>query len=173
MSKVPTGYTRLENSQRHPVPNTRLAGPANPNEVLSVSVRVRRRPDAPPLPDVNHWAFTPAGERQYVSREEFADRYGADPADLEQIADFAKTAGLHVVESSAARRTVVLSGTVAQMSAAFGVTLAQYKSGDEEYRGREGFIHVPAALANIVEGVFGLDNRRMAHPATNDGAITP
>ncbi len=173
MSQVPSGYTRLNKSERHAIPNAKLAGPANADEVLSVSVRVRRRPEAPPLPDMNHWTNTPAGERQYVPREEFADRYGADPADLQKVADFAKAAGLKVVESSVARRTVVLSGTVAQMGAAFRVSLAQYKAGNEEYRGREGYIHIPESLEKIVEGVFGLDNRRMAHRATNGGTITP
>jgi kumamolisin len=100
-----------------------------------------------------------------MSREEFANRYGAAPDDLKKITDFAKAAGLTVVETSAARRTVVLSGTVGQMNAAFGVNLGRYKTADQEYRGREGFIRVPLELANIVEGVFGLDNRRMARPA--------
>ncbi len=173
MSQVPAGYIRLEKSERHAVPNAKLIGPANADEVMTVSVRVRRRAGAPALPDMDHWMSAPAGKRQYLSREELANQFGADPADLKKIEDFAKTTGLKVVESSPARRTVVLSGTVAQMSAAFGVSLGRYKSVDEEYRGREGFISVPASLKDIVEGVFGLDNRRMARRASNGGTVTP
>jgi kumamolisin len=86
-----------------------------------------------------------------MSREEFANLYGVAPDDLKKVTDFAKIAGLTVVETSAARRTAVLSGTVGQMNAAFGVNLGRYKTADQEYRGRKGFIHVPVELANIVE----------------------
>jgi kumamolisin len=133
MSDVPSGYVRLEKA-----PNSQLVGPADTNEVISVIVRVRRGSDAPALPDMSDLASTPGSSRQYMSREEFANRYGAAPDDLKKITDFAKAAGLTVVETSAARRTVVLSGRL---------------------------IRVPLELANIVEGVFGLDNRRMARPA--------
>jgi kumamolisin len=169
MTQAPAGYVRLENSEQRPASGAKQVGPANTGEVISVSVRVRPRPGAPPLPDMDDWAATPVSERRYLSQEELAERYGADPADLNQIADFAQTAGLKVVESNAARRTVILSGTVAGMESAFGVSLARYKSGDEEYRGRDGFICVPKPLGKIVEGVFGLDNRRVARPATGDG----
>jgi kumamolisin len=126
---------------------------------------------------MNHWASTPVPQRKHLSREDFAGTYGADPADLKRIADFASKAGLTVLESSPARRTVVLSGTAAQMSAAFGVTLSMYKSPDQEYRGREGFLYIPSELTSVVEGVFGLDNRRMARRMARrtgaTSAITP
>jgi len=169
MGQVPPGYVQLQDSEQHPAPGARRVGPANADEMICVSVRVRPRPGAPPLPEMNDWGATPVPERRYLSQEEYAEKYGADPGDLKQIADFAQSAGLTVVESSVARRTVVLSGTVAHMQGAFAVTLARYKSGDVEYRGREGFIYVPAALGKIVEGVFGLDNRRVARPAGNGG----
>src|SRR5580692_11677438 len=107
MSEVPAGYVRLEKSERHKAANASLVGPANAHDVISVSVRVRRRPDAPPLPDMNHWESTSVRDRKYLSREEFTGQYGADPGDLTRVADFAKSAGLTVTESSAARRTVV------------------------------------------------------------------
>ncbi len=99
-----------------------------------------------------------------MSREELAERYGAEQADLDRVAAFAQTHGLSVVESSKARRTVRVQGTVEQMSRAFAVDLGYYESDGERYRGREGPVHVPSELQGIVEGVFGLDNRRMAHP---------
>jgi kumamolisin len=164
MSNVPSGYARLEQSKLELVPNSQLIGPADTSEVISVSVRVRRHPDAPPLPDMSDLASTPLSSRRYMSREEFENLYGAGLDDLKKVTDFATAAGLTVAETSAARRTVVLSGTVGQMDAAFGVKLGRYKTADQEYRGREGFIYVPVELANIVEGVFGLDNRRMVQP---------
>jgi hypothetical protein len=164
MPDIPEGYSPLQKSERHAAPGAHRVGPANPAETLTVSIRVRRRPDAPPLPDPASLAATPPGQRQYLSREEFAARYGADPKDLAQVADFARSHGLTVVETSIPRRMVVASGTVAQMNSAFGVDLGSYQSPNQSYRGREGYVSVPKNLADIVEGVFGLDNRQMARP---------
>jgi kumamolisin len=72
--------------------------------------------------------------------------------------------GFTAVESSGARRSLVLSGTVAALSNAFGVVLEHYEHPHGSYRGRTGAVHVPAYLAPIVEGVFGLDDRPQCQP---------
>ncbi len=154
----------LPMSERHARPGTRKTAAADPKEWFTVSVRVRRKRGAPSLADPVHAATAPKGHRTYPSREEFAALYGAAQADLDKVGAFAKAHALEVVESDAARRTVVLKGTTAQFSKAFGVELAIYKGDSESYRGREGEIHLPADLVDVVEGVFGLDNRRMAGP---------
>ena len=164
MPQVPTNYRALTASERKPRTGAKRTGSVDPNEILTVSVRLRRRPDAPALPDLNNLAATPRGEKQYLSREDFAAQYGASPADVDKIVQFARTNGLEVVESSIPRRTVVLKGTAAKISKAFAVDFGVYETKDEKYRGREGAVHVPVDLVDIVEGVFGLDNRKMARP---------
>ena len=48
------------------------------------------------------------------------------------------------------------------------------KQQEEKYRGREGTVYVPANIADIVEGVFGLDNRKMAKPnISSKKKVTP
>jgi kumamolisin len=50
------------------------------------------------------------------------------------------------------------------MDDAFGAKLGIYHSASQgQFRGREGTIQVPQELAGIVTGVFGLDQRRVAH----------
>src|SRR5437867_4653106 len=68
------------------------------------------------------------------------------------------------METNIARRSVVLAGTVAALSAAFGVELQQYEHPGGTYRGRTGAIQVPEELAPIVQAVLGLDNRPQAAP---------
>ncbi len=104
----------------------------------------------------------PPPGRAALSREAFAAAHGASEADLAAVRDFAAAHGLAVAEASAARRSVVLAGTVRAMSAAFAVELHEYTHPGGTYRGRTGSVSVPAALAGIVEGVFGLDNRPAA-----------
>jgi kumamolisin len=124
---------------------------ADPNERLSVTLRVRSKHASPPLPG-------------HLSREEFAAAYGAGEGDLERVDAFAQEYGLTVVERDPARRSVRLEGTVAQMSAAFGVTLGTYSLGATTFRGRTGTISLPAGLSNVVEAVLGLDTRPQARP---------
>jgi kumamolisin len=73
----------------------------------------------------------------------------------------------------------MLSGTVADFQQAFGVALQTYAYPGGTYRGRVGAVHVPTALAPLIEGVFGLDNRPVARrhfriargaPRASDGA---
>jgi kumamolisin len=132
------------------------AGKVPPDERLEVTVRLRRKPGAE----------TPRVERKPLTREEFREAYGADPADIEKVEEFANEHGLDVVQSSIAQRAVRLSGTAAAMQAAFGVRFKAYRipKTKRSFRGRTGTVSVPKNLANIVEGVFGLDNRPQAVP---------
>ena len=52
-----------------------------------------------------------------------------------------------------------------------GSTSASTKPTRETYRGREGAVYIPAGLSEVVEGVFGLDNRRMARRAATISAM--
>ncbi|MBI3800791.1 MAG: peptidase S53, partial [Deltaproteobacteria bacterium] len=154
-------------SERAALPGARMVGAADPNERLLVTVMVRRRSAnaskglTAMIEEVN---TRRPSERQHLSREQFASAYGADPAEMEKVEEFAHEHGLDVVEVTPAQRRVVLSGTVAALSTAFGVYLAQYEHPGGAYRGRTGSVHVPDDLAPLIEGVFGLDNRPQTHP---------
>ena len=56
---------------------------------------------------------------------------------------FAQAHKLVVVETSAARRSVFLSGTSADFAAAFGTKIEQYEHGGGTYRGRTGSLTCP------------------------------
>jgi kumamolisin len=126
-------------------------------------VTVRLRPKRPSGADGAYEDTQPA-RRQYLSREDFAASHGADPQDIAKITAFAADHQLVVVEADAARRSVVLSGNAATLGAAFGVSLQQFEHDGGTYRGRTGSISVPDNLAEVVQGVFGLDNRPQAQP---------
>src|SRR5262249_50918051 len=104
------------------------------------------------------------GGNGYRAEEEFEQVDGAVPRDLEKVEAFARMHRLAVVARDAARRDVVLAGTVADLREAFGVTLQTYEHAGGTYRGRVGSVHVPDELKDIVESVFGLDDRPQAKP---------
>ena len=101
-----------------------------------------------------------------VSRAQFKKHHSADPAAIKQIRAFAREFNLKVEPdpTSAARRTVQLTGAAADIQKAFGVVLEQKTINGAEYRVREGAIHLPASLTGVVEAVLGLDNRPQAQP---------
>lgn len=153
----------LTGSERAPLEGARLIGPANPNEQVDVTVRLRSRAGKKPI--VTAEAFTkPIEKRTILSRKDFEQRHGADPADVAKVEAFAREHKLTVKEKSAGRRTVILSGPVSAMNQAFGVELKQYEHPNGRYRGRTGAIHIPTELQDVIEGVFGLDNRPQAKP---------
>src|SRR5260370_21149636 len=102
----------LSGSERAPLDGARSVGKADPAERLEVSVLVRRHSSDALQERVNKLA---AGDTSHghVKREDFAKQFGADSADIAAVKTFAGQHGLAVVEEHAARRTVVLSGTVA------------------------------------------------------------
>ncbi len=155
----------IKGSERKPLSGARKVGPADPKEIVQVTVLVRRRSSSEGLTSmVAEIGASPPHKRHHLSHEEFEASHGADPDDIEKVEDFAHEHGLDVVEVSKADRRVVLSGTVAAMSEAFGVALDRYEHPSGTYRGRTGHVQIPEDLAPIVQGVFGLDNRPQARP---------
>src|ERR1022692_978707 len=160
---APKKQLPLAGSERVPLEGAREIGPANPNETVDVTIRLRSRAGKKPI--VNAAEFTkPIEKRIILSRKEFEQRHGADPDSIALVESFARQHKLLVKEESPARRTVILSGPVSAMNEAFGVELKEYEHPSGRYRGRTGLVHLPAELHNIVEGVFGLDNRPQAKP---------
>jgi kumamolisin len=141
------------------MPGATEVGPADPNAPVEVTIRLR-----PKTKLTLQQAATPLRERTHLARAEYEQRHGADAAAIARVEAFAREHNLSVKETSAARRTVILSGTVAAMSQAFAVELKQCEHAGRRYRGRTGAVQLPAELHDIVEGVFGLDNRPQAKP---------
>ncbi len=130
--------------------------PARPSSVLTVSVMVRRK---------NPLNTTRLGKDR-LTRAQYRQQHGADPAAITLVRAFAKEFGLTVEKGTPKpeRRIIKLTGTVTAMQKAFGVTLTQKVLDGNTYRVREGSILLPTELAGAVEAVLGLDNRPQARP---------
>jgi kumamolisin len=151
-------------SERAALSGAKVVGAVHKDERFEVTIRVRRRAALQALASNGVHADRPPSNRRYLAREKYATDFGADSADLKKVEDFAKAQGLVVVESSPARRSVFVSGTATQFAAAFGTSIEQFEHDGGTYRGRTGPLTVPADLADIVEGVFGIDDRPAARP---------
>ena len=154
--KKTSARVSLPASKKAPPKDAKRVGQISPDERLEVTVRLRRKPGA----------GVPKSGAKPLTREQFRAAYGADPADVEKVEQFANEHGLDIVQSSISQRAVRLSGTVVAMQAAFGVQFRSYKTPQikQAFRGRTGTISVPKELVKVIEGIFGLDNRPQACP---------
>src|SRR5579859_4640659 len=151
-------YIELKGSYK-PSRGERIKG-INKGEPVSISVYLRPRTSLPDLTEAGQYKkFKTLLPRQFKSR------HGALASDIEKVIKFAHLAGLSVSGTDAAQRTVELRGTIAHHEKAFQVEIENYASIDGQiFRGRSGPISIPKELANIVQGIFGLDNRPVATP---------
>ncbi|GAC1313018.1 MAG: S53 family peptidase [Chloroflexota bacterium] len=155
----------LPGSDKKPLPDAQRVGALHPDERIEVTVRVRARSSADLSQRISALARGGAASDSHLTREQFAQQFGADPQDIGAVEDFARANGLAVVQSSTAQRSVVLAGTAKTMTAAFGVQLSLYDHPvGGAFRGRQGPIYVPSDIEPIIEGIFGLDNRPAAKP---------
>src|SRR5579884_1513520 len=145
-------HVALPGSERPVAAGAQRLRDADPGERLQVTIALA----GPPLPDVG------AGET--LSREQLEREHGADADTVRRVTEVLEALGLSVDGSRPGlTRSLRVSGTVAQMEAAFRPRLGVYSHPEQgEFRGREGALHVPAELEGLVTGVFGLDERRVA-----------
>ena len=143
-------HVPLKGSRRYHRAGAELLGRCDQQEWCEVTVKVRRKAALPePVPT------------KPISRADLTARYGAESKDLDTVERVLTSYGLTVSSRNVAARTVKVAGAASKMERAFGVHLLRVKHNDILYRGRVGEIHIPADLAGVVTGVFGLDTRPM------------
>jgi subtilase family serine protease len=96
---------------------------------------------------------------QWLTPEQFAAQFGVADADIAAIEGWLEGEGFTVDGVSRGKNRITFSGTAAQVAAAFGAPL-------HNYRGADGTVHyapsadltVPAALSGLVAGVGNLSS---------------
>ncbi|MGH9124674.1 MAG: S53 family peptidase [Acidimicrobiales bacterium] len=147
MSEQGLSRAEISGSARDLDPTWEQVGPADASAPTTVTVYVR---DPAPQEGVDD---------SELSRADYQARHRADDADIQAVLDFAEANGLAVGEVDPIRRSVQLTGSLANLSTAFGTTLSHYRNEGGVFRGRSGPLTVPSHLSGVISGVFGLDNR--------------
>jgi len=159
--QTPKPRVTLPGSERAPFEGARVLGPVNLSDQVEVSVYLRPPATSNLAKDI---AERVVGQQKPLSREEYAASHAATSEDIALVEQFAREYNLTVLEVDATRRVVRLSGTAEAINAAFEAQLQNYDYQGTTYRGRTGALTIPAELADVVTGVFGIDNRPQAHP---------
>jgi pseudomonalisin len=93
-----------------------------------------------------------------LTAAQFASQFGPDPAAVAAVTGWATAAGLTVDAVAPNRLLVDVSGTAAQVGAAFGTALDEFSTPTLSYFSPTTTAALPAALAGTVVSVLGLSN---------------
>ncbi|HEX3463245.1 MAG TPA: S53 family peptidase [Candidatus Elarobacter sp.] len=159
-------------SDRPAAAGFRGAGPANPNEIVRIVIKLRPREE--PYTEAMRLGMVLPLERPLPDYGAVTARFGADQRAADTVVAFAQRYGLTVDGANAAARMVILEGTVALVNVAFGIDLQIFVGEDgQRYRGFDGMLHVPPELAELVTVIAGIDNRIFVPAPSPARALLP
>jgi len=93
---------------------------------------------------------------QWLTPEQYGERFGISESDTAEIVNWLQGHGMEVEEITAGRRSIIFSGTAAQVQAAFHTAIHAYKIGNEVHHANVKDPEIPAALVQVVGGVVSL-----------------
>ncbi len=99
--------------------------------------------------------------RQWLTPEEYAQRFGVSAADISKITQWLQGQGLTVLTVARARNWIAVSGAAAQIEAAFQTEIHSYVVDGETHYSNASEPSVPAAFGSVVKGIRGLNDFRM------------
>jgi hypothetical protein len=168
-------FTVLRPADRHSLARAEFdAGPASPDTPMERMVLVLSPdPDQqialdelldaqqnPESPDYHRW-LTP---------EEFGNQFGVSDNDISQIVSWLQRHGFTAEPVSPARRSIVFSGTAAQVASAFHTEIHVYNVNGQKHFANARAPEIPEALDAVVNGIASLHDFR-SKPML--GAVAP
>ncbi|MGH9513335.1 MAG: Ig-like domain repeat protein [Terriglobales bacterium] len=101
---------------------------------------------------------------QWLSPEQFGERFGASPSDLQTAAAWLASHGLEVNRISRGGSTIEFSGSAGQVEQTFHSAIHRYVVKGETHFANAADPQIPSALASVVAGVDTLHNFQKPSP---------
>ena len=93
----------------------------------------------------------------FLSPAQFRKQFAPAANNIAKVQNWLKSQGFNLTYTPKNGHYVAAEGTVAQLQSAFGVSFANYRVRGQMVRAPSADVSIPAALANIVSAVIGLD----------------
>jgi subtilase family serine protease len=152
---------------RHPLANAQYdTGPVSPDFRME-RMLITLLPDAAQedaliqLIDEQHDPESPY-YHQWLTPQQYGELFGVSETDAAQVARWLQAHGMEVEELSAGRRSIVFSGTAAQVESAFHTVIHTYKIGADIHHANASDPEIPKALSGVVAGIVSLHDFRSA-----------
>ena len=104
----------------------------------------------------------------FLNQTEMADRFGPTREEFEQVLDYLRTQGFTLVDGSANRLTLTVSGTRSQAESAFALHLGDYQLGKWEFYANDRDPALPTRIASSVQAVAGLSDFARPHAVKDE-----
>lgn len=135
---------------------------------IELTVLLRERPYALTVQQSLAWQHDQPDRRDSFDTDAVAARHAFAREDRDAVVRWARAGGAQIAGEDAATRRIRLRVTASRAGELFGVRLEQFRwqrrGGIVEYRGHLGPVQLPRAVAHMVTGVYGLDDRPVAEP---------
>jgi Pro-kumamolisin, activation domain len=102
--------------------------------------------------------------RQFLTVEQFTEQFGPTPADYQKVREFAEKYGLTVTNTSVNRLVLDVSGTVAEIEAAFQVHMQVYQHPTKNRTFHAPDVEPSVEIGVPIQGVSGLNDIEPPHP---------
>ncbi|MYS21674.1 kumamolisin. Serine peptidase. MEROPS family S53 [Streptomyces sp. DvalAA-14] len=115
-----------------------------------------------------------AGYGHYLTKGQFAARFGRSDADAKKVTDYLRSQGLTVGTVHSGNLVIDATGTAAQVEKAFGTSLSAWKdaASGRSFYANDAAPSLPGSVASLVSDVSGLNNQaRLHHQAP--ASVTP
>lgn len=109
---------------------------------------------------------------QWLTPEQFAERFGISDADINTISQWLQGQGLQIVSVARGRGWIAVSGAAAQVETAFQTEIHSYALNGETHYANASEPSLPTAFASVVKGIRGLNDFRMK-PRLHASAVKP
>ena len=139
-------------------------GPADPNlqlKTIVLGLRKTRQQQADlnqllkDLQDLNSPLY-----HQWLTPEQFADRFGVSRNDTEKIKVWLELSGFKVRNVARGRGMILFSGSAGDVERALRVPIRRFKFNGTEHYAAAGAPWIPKEMAALVTGIHGLDDFR-------------
>src|SRR5262245_42531968 len=146
--------------------------PASETHRIVVALALRER-DA--LDDFLRDVADPASPRyrRFLTPEEFNARYAPKAANEQELVAYLEQNGLRVSERFPNRLLVGATGSAGAIEQAFGITLHHVRLGGRDHFAAFEEPRFPAHLADVLIGIFGLDDLSEMHPRARSTGPVP
>lgn len=104
---------------------------------------------------------TSTNYHKWLTPEEYADRFGTSPEDLQKITEWAQAQGFKILHVARGRHWITFSGSAEQLTTAFRVDLHRYTVQGVAHFANANEPSIPVALANVVSRIRGLDDFKL------------
>ena len=108
---------------------------------------------------------------QWLTPQQYGELFGVSESDAAQLTGWLQAHGMEVEELTTGRRSIVFSGTAAQVESTFHTRIHTYKIGTEVHHANASDPEIPKAFSGVVGGIVSLHDFRSG--PMNTGARIP